>query len=248
MRATARLTDTAFNTVMSFVVRLGEACAKYQDETFRELHCKRLECDEIWSFVYAKEKNVPEEQRGKGQGDAWTWIAMDVETKLVPCWYIGNRDAQSALLFMEDLSSRLAQRVQITTDGHKPYIQAVENAFGDEIDYGMLVKIYGERPDDKREQFIGLTKESVFGKPDLALATTGHIERQNLTMRMGMRRFTRKSNGFSKKLHNHECAIALHFMYYNFARIHSSLRVTPAMEAGIADHVWSYEEMVSLLG
>jgi IS1 family transposase len=247
LRSTSRLTDTAINTVMSLQVRLGEACAKYQDEVFRELSCKRLQCDETWGFVYSKEKNVPAEEKGNGKGDAWTWIAIDTETKLIPSWRVGGRGAKDAQLFMEDLASRLTNRVQMVTDGHKSYIQAVEDAFGTDIDYAQLVKIYGTTPEDNRERYIGAEKKTVFGKPDHDHTATGYIERANLTFRMSNRRHTRKTNAFSKKLHNHKCATALFMMYYNFARIHKTLRVTPAMEAGLTDHVWSYDEIVGLL-
>lgn len=248
IRSAARITNSAVNTVMNLAVKLGEACAKYQNKVLNGLSCKNIQCDEIWSFVHTKQRNIekakPSEQH---RGDVWTWVAMDVDTKLVPCWYVGNRDASSAALFIEDLSRRLAGRVQLTTDGYKLYVQAIEDVFGTEIDYAQLVKVYGTKEGDNRRQYLGSEKKKFSGEPDEDLISTSLIERQNLTMRMSMRRFTRKTNGHSKKLYNHICAIGLHFMYYNFVRIHSTLRVTPAMEAGISDHVWTLKEMVDLL-
>jgi IS1 family transposase len=253
IRATSRMTDVARNTVDKFICDLGAACSEYQDKAFQNLSCKRLQCDEIWSFVGAKERNIPREKKGTGRGDIWTWIAIDADTKLVPCWFVGSRDASAAYHFMHDLAGRLASRVQLTTDGHGPYLRAVEDAFGTEIDYAQLIKIYGpsfnEGPAARYSpaQCMGARKGVVMGKPNYAHVSTSICERQNLTMRMGMRRFTRLTNGFSKKVENHEHAIAIHYMYYNFGRIHQSLRVTPAMEAGVSDHVWSLEEIVALL-
>jgi IS1 family transposase len=252
LRATSRMTGVAFNTVLKLLPDIGRACSMYQDKVFRNLKCKRVQCDEIWNFCYAKDKNVPEKMKGQpGVGSVWTWVALDPDTKLVPCWFVSRRDADAANHFMHDLAGRLAHRVQLTTDGHKPYLTAVEDAFGSEIDYAMLVKIYGaERAGEARyspAQCMGARKAVISGKPDRAHISTSHTERQNLTMRMSMRRFTRLTNGYSKKVENHEHAVALHYMYYNFCRIHQTLRVTPAMEAGIADHVWSLEEIVGLL-
>ena len=255
IRATVRMTGKSKNTIAKLLLDLGAACTEYQDQAFRNLKCKRLQCDEIWSFVYAKEKNVPSEKKNAfGYGDVWTWTAIDVETKLVPAWMVGPRDLYAARCFTEDLASRLAGRVQITTDGLKAYVEAVEGAFGGEVDFAQLVKIYGNegQPRDKQVRYspavcTGARKIDVQGKPDPAHVSTSHVERQNLTMRMGMRRFTRLTNALSKKLANHEAAIALHFMYYNFARIHQTLRVTPAMEAGVSDRVWSLEEIAALL-
>jgi IS1 family transposase len=212
-----------------------------------------LQCDEVWSYVGCHEKHVPDSEKGNGRGDCWTWTAFDSETKLVPCWFVGDRSAGSAWHFIHDLQERLASRVQLTTDGHKAYLSAVESAFGSEIDYAMLIKIYGNEtnPGEARyspAQCMGARKAVISGKPDFKHVSTSHTERNNLTIRMQMRRFTRLTNGYSKKLENHEAAIALHFMHYNFARVHMTLRVTPAMEAGIADHVWSLEEIVGLLG
>jgi IS1 family transposase len=221
---------------------------------FRNLKLTRIQCDEIWAFIGCKEKNTTAEQRAHGWGDVWTWTALDAKTKLVPCWYIGDRHGGSAYHFMHDLKGRLANRVQLTTDGHKAYLNAVEDAFGTEIDYAMLNKIYGPAPKDNSEvryspaQCMGAKRAVISGMPDYAHISTSFTERQNLTMRMSMRRFTRLTNAFSKKVENHEAAVALHFMHYNFARVHQTLRVTPAMEAGIADHVWTIEEIVRLLG
>jgi IS1 family transposase len=255
IRATSRMTGVARNTVDKLLIELGAACSEFQDRTLRNLSCKRLQCDEIWSFVGCKEKNVPVDKRRQGRGDVWTWIAIDAETKLVPCWYVGNRDAGAAYHFMHDLAGRLASRVQLTTDAHRPYLAAVEDAFGTEIDYAQLVKIYGSPESSQYNAEVryspavcmGARKAKIIGKPAYAHVSTSICERQNLTMRMGMRRFTRLTNAFSKKVENHEHAIAIHYMYYNFCRIHQSLRVTPAMEAGVSDRVWSIEEIVSLL-
>jgi IS1 family transposase len=253
IRATVRMTGAAKNTVVKLLADVGAACAKYQDETLRNLPCKRVQCDEIWSFVYAKAKNVPTAKAApEGAGDAWTWTALDADTKLIACWMIGGRDAGYAMDFMTDLAGRLANRVQLTTDGHSAYLEAVESAFGNRIDYAQLVKIYGPAntgsPERKYspENFCGTKVKTVSGDPNPRAISTSFVERQNLTMRMSMRRFTRLTNGFSKKLENLGHAVALHFAYYNFARIHQTLRVTPAMEAGISDHVWSLEEIAAL--
>lgn len=252
MRATARLTGVSINTVVKLLIDAGNACSRYQDEVFRNLSCKRIQCDEVWAFVGAKEKNATAEQKVKGWGDVWTWAAIDADTKLIPCWYVGTRDGGAAYHFIHDLASRLASRVQLTTDGHKAYLNAVEDAFGCEIDYGMLVKIYGAEQQGGEVRYspaqcMGARKANITGKPDFKHISTSYVERSNLTMRMGMRRFTRLTNGFSKKIENHEHSVALHFMHYNFCRIHKSLRVTPAMEAGIADHVWEISEMVEMI-
>lgn len=252
IRATARMTGVAFNTVLKFVSDAGHACAVYQNEVFRNLTCKRLQCDEIWSFVGCKAKNLTDENADNGWGDVWTWTAIDADTKLVPCWYVGTRDASAAFRFMHDLKDRLANRVQLTTDAHRAYLSAVDSAFRNEIDYAQLVKLYGAGPENPQTRYsppacIGTRKNVMTGEPDAAHVSTSFVERQNLTMRMSVRRFTRLTNGFSKKVENHEHAIALHFMHYNFCRIHQSLRVTPAMEAGIADHVWELEDIVKLM-
>jgi IS1 family transposase len=249
IRATARMTCVARNTVNKLLVDLGTACLEYQEKTLVNLPCKKIQCDEIWSFVGAKEKNASEEKRKQGWGDIWTWIALDADTKLIPCWFVRERDSSAAYHFIHNLAGRLATRVQLTTDGHRPYLNAVEDAFGAEIDYAMLVKIYGPSQEEVRyspAECIGARKETVSGAPDPRHVSTSHVERQNLTLRMQNRRFTRLTNAFSKKVENHEHSIAIHYMYYNFARIHQPLRVTPAMEAGIADHVWSLAEILAL--
>ncbi len=254
LRATARIADVSRNTVDKLLCDAGEACLDYQDKVLRNLPCKRVQVDEIWSFIYAKDKNVEAAVAApNGAGDVWTWVAIDADTKLIPCWHVGNRDTEAATLFIDDLASRLANRVQLTSDGHKPYLQAVENAFGNDIDYAMLVKIYGTDAAAKQEKrysparYIGAKCGMVTGNPDRKHISTSYVERQNLTMRMSMRRFTRLSNGFSKKIENHMHAISLHYMYYNFCRIHKSLRVTPAMEAGIADTVYGLDFIVGLI-
>lgn len=254
LRSTARICDVAFNTVLKFVPEIGKACSEYQDRILRNLDCKRVECDEIWSFVYSKQKNVPEEHRGEfGYGDVWTWVAIDADTKLVVSWLVADRGASAAREFIQDLARRLKNSIQLTTDGHRVYLSAVENAFGGEVDYAMLVKIYGpdSSPDSNKRYSpaacIGADKVVVSGEPDLSCVSTSYVERQNLTMRMNMRRFTRLTNGFSKKVENHAHAIAMHYMHYNFCRIHKSLRVTPAMAAGVTDHVWKIEEIIDLL-
>jgi IS1 family transposase len=248
------MTGVSRNTVDKLLCDVGAACLDYQDEHLRNLPCKRVQCDEIWSFVYAKERNIPKELQGvPGIGDIWTWTAIDADTKLVPCWHVGNRRVDDAKLFIGDLASRLANRVQLSTDGHRPYLNAVDHHFGGEIDYGQIVKLYGTVKEDGRttrttagDECIGIRRSVVAGSPDESEISTSIVERQNLTMRMSMRRFTRLTNGHSKKVENHMHAISLHFMFYNFARIHSTSRVTPAMAAGVSDHVWSVEEIANL--
>jgi len=252
LRATARMADVSRNTVDKLLKEVGAVCLDYQDEHLRNLPCKRVQCDEIWSFVYSKQKNVPEEMKDIfGVGDVWTWVAMCADTKIVPCWHVDNRGVGAAKRFMANLADRLANRVQLTTDGHKAYLEAVEGSFGGDIDYAMLVKIYGgEKGEQKRyspAKCEGAMKRKINGNPDKKHVSTSYIERQNLTMRMSMRRFTRLTNGFSKKLENHMNAISLHYMHYNFCRVHQTLQVTPAMEAGISDHVWSIAEIVNLI-
>lgn len=254
MRAVTRLVGCSINTVTKLLIDVGQACSAYQDKAMRNLPCKRIQCDEIWSFCYSKEKNVSAEDKGVlGYGDVYTWTSICPDTKLVPSFMVGKRDAEYAHAFIQDLASRLANRVQLTTDGHKPYIEAVEGAFGGEIDYAMLVKHYSNPGEAQQAQkryspseFVSAEKRRISGDPDVKKVSTSHVERQNLTMRMGMRRFTRLTNGFSKKIENLEHAVALHFMFYNFGRIHKTLRVTPAMEAGISDHVWALEEIAAL--
>lgn len=252
LRAITRITGKSINTITKLLVDVGTACAIYQNETLRNLPCKSIQCDEIWSFCYTKERNVVPENKGVlGYGDVYTWTALDPDTKLIVSFLVGRRDYEYAEVFINDIAARLANRVQLTTDGYKPYLKAVDAAFGGDIDFAQLVKIYGTVPtkDERRYSpagFIGSEKTIVSGKPDFKKVSTSHVERQNLTMRMSMRRFTRLTNGFSKKIHNHECSVALHFMYYNFGRIHRTLRVTPAMEAKISDHAWSLEEIAKL--
>jgi IS1 family transposase len=254
IRSTVRITGAAKNTVTKLLVDLGAACAEYQDEALRGLECRRIECDEIWSFCYAKKKNVPDEFQGMfGYGDVWTWTAICTDSKLVPSWLVANRTPDAANIFMQDLASRMNHRIQLTTDGYRAYAEAVEGAFGADVDYAMLVKMYGndkqETPEKKYSpsRYTGAKRITISGNPSRGKISTSAAERNNLTMRMSMRRFTRLTNGFSKKVANLEAAVALHFMYYNFARIHKSLRVTPAMEAGISDHVWTLEDIAGLL-
>ena len=253
MRAVSRVADVSINTVTKQLEEVGAACAAYQDQNVRGINAKRVQCDEIWAFRHSKERNVAPENKGiLGFGDVYTWTGMDADSKLMISYMVGKRDADYADTFIADLATRLTTRVQLSTDGHKPYLEAVEGAFGADVDYAMLVKHYG--PTDTTGQrryspseFVSAEKRVIQGAPDMAKVSTSHVERQNLTMRMGMRRFTRLTNGFSKKVENLEHAVALHFMHYNFARIHKTLRVTPAMEAGISDHVWSLEEIANLV-
>jgi len=251
LRAAARIADVSRNTVDKLLQDVGSACLDYQDKTLRNLSCTKIQCDEIWSFVYAKQKNVPEDKKGElGYGDVWTWTAIFADTKLVPCWHVGRRDIDSAKPFIKDVASRLKHRVQLTTDGHRAYLEAVDSAFGGDIDFAQLIKLYGPSKDpDKRyspSECIGTEVKVIEGDPEPEDISTSYVEGQNLTMRMAMRRFTRLTNAFSKKVENHMHAVSLHFMYYNFGRIHKTLRVTPAMEAGVADHVWSLEEIAAL--
>ncbi len=253
LRAVSRMADCSINTVTKLLIDVGTACAEYQDAHLRNLTCKQIQCDEIWAFCGMKEKNVPEEHRGElGYGDVYTWTAIDRDTKLMVSFLVGRRDYEYAEAFISDLADRLSNRVQLTTDGHKAYLSAVEEAFGADIDFAQLVKIYGPVPTKEQRRyspagFTGAEKTVVTGNPDMDKVSTSHVERQNLTMRMGMRRFTRLTNGFSRKVENLAHAVALHFMYYNFGRIHKTLRVTPAMEAGIADHVWTLAEIAGLV-
>jgi IS1 family transposase len=254
IRSTVRMTGVAKNTVIKLLVEVGRASERYHDKVMVNLDCKRLQLDETWSFCRAKQKNVPEEHRGEfGRGDVWTWTAIDADTKLIPQWLVGLRDAEWANAFVGDLAYRLKNRVQLTTDGHKAYLSAVEDAFGGEVDYAMLIKLYGAAPEEVNEHryspsdVTGCKVEIIEGKPDRRHISTSYAERQNLTMRMPMRRFTRLTNGFSKKVENLRYAVALYFTYYNFCRIHQTLRVTPAMEAKVADHVWELSELVDLI-
>lgn len=252
IRSTVRMTGVAKNTVVKLLVELGAACAEYQDQALRNLKCKRVQCDEIWSYIGAKDKNVPADKQGQfGIGSVWTWTAIDADSKLIVSWLVGTRDVGTATEFMQDLAGRLSNRVQLTTDGHRAYLMAVEDAFGANIDYSMLVKMYGNNPDGEKRyspaECIGCERKAITGNPDPKHVSTSYVERQNLTMRMSMRRFTRLTNGFSKKVENHVAALAVYFMYYNFARIHQTLRVTPAMAAGVTDRLWDVSDIVALL-
>lgn len=252
IRAISRMTGASKNTIAKLLSDAGQACSEYQDRTLVHLPCKRVQADEIWSFAYAKQKNVQQEKRGQfGYGDVWTWTALCADTKLVPCWHVANRGADAAYEFMKDLASRLANRVQLTTDGHHAYLTAVDAAFNRGIDYAMLVNIYGTAPEAEKRYSppvcLGTERTVIRGRPDSDHISKSYVERQNLSMRMGMRRFTRLTNAFSKKVENHMHAISIYFMHYNFVRIHQTLRVTPAMEAGVSDHVWSIEEIAALV-
>jgi IS1 family transposase len=253
IRATCRMTGAAKATVMKLVVDLGAASTRYQDETLRELPCKRIQCDEIWTFVGAKKANLrPEERDVFGRGDVWTWTAICAETKLVPSWLVGPRDGSTAFRFMYDLRERLRERVQITTDGFHAYLLATAHAFEDgTADYAMLEKLYGSVPGPEGRYSppvcVGAKKKPIFGQPDSRHISTSYAERANLTMRMSMRRFTRLTNAFSKKVENHRAAIALHFMWYNFGRVHQTLGETPAMAAGVETRRWTTEDVARLL-
>lgn len=262
IRATCRVTGASKNTVTRLLVDLGEACRLYLDRTVRGVKAKRIQCDEIWAFVGAKQKNLREGEVGTGRGDAWTWTAIDADSKLLVSYLVGRRTASAALDFMADLQLRLAGRVQMTTDGNTVYLEAVDRIFGGNVDYAMLVKVYGTGDMDGTTATrysppvcVGAQKIRRWGNPDPDHVSTSYVERANLTMRMGMRRFTRLTNAFSKKLENHAHAVALHFMHYNFCRAHATLTqdhprhypTTPAMAAGLANHVWTVEEMCALL-
>jgi IS1 family transposase len=253
INATCRLTGVAKHTVLNLLRDLGCACAEYHNKTIRNLKVKRVQCDEIWAFCYSKDKNVPAAKRGVfGFGDVWTWTGIDADSKLIISYLLGNRGAGAAHAFMQDMASRISTKIQLTTDGHRVYADAVEGAFGGDVDYAMLVKIFGTSGESPESRYspatcIGCRTGVLSGEPDPKHISTSFVERQNLSMRMGMRRFTRLTNGFSKKVENHGHAVALYFMHYNFCRIHKTLRVTPAMEAGLTDHVWSMEELLGLL-
>ena len=252
LRATTRLTGVSINTVTKLLVDVGNACQQYHDEYVREVQSKRVECDEIWAFCYTKDKNLPEKYRGQyGMGSIWTWVGLDADSKLAISWLVGNRDAEYAKVFMQDVADRLKNRVQLTTDGLKAYLEAVEEAFGADIDFAQLVKIYGKSLEGEHRyspaECTGTVKTPIMGNPKIKDVSTSYVERQNLTMRMGIRRFTRLTNAFSKKVENHAHAVALHFMYYNYVRIHKSLRVTPAMAAGLTTKLWSIEDLARLL-
>jgi IS1 family transposase len=253
IRATARMADVSKDTVMKLWREIGTACIRYMDGAFRDLSCKRLQVDEIWSFVYAKDKNVPADKRDTfGCGSVWTFTAIDAETKLMPSFLVGSRDSGCATEFMQDLASRLSSRVQLTTDGHRMYLQAVEDAFGGEIDFAQLHKIYANEPTGPGTRYspaecVGCEKKRVVGDPDPKHISTSYVERANLTIRMSLRRFTRLTNAFSKKLENHTAALGLFHAHYNLCRIHKSLRVTPAMAAGVETGVWEIADLVALL-
>ena len=251
MRATQRMTGFAKKTVERALREIGEACASLMDEKMRGLTCTQIQCDEIWAFVGAKQKNVrTPAQFEKQWGDVWTWVALDRETKLIPAWFVGDRTAQSAYKFMRSLEPRLSNRVQLTTDGHHAYLVAVKAAFlARPIDYGMLIKIYGDSAAGySPADCVGARRESILGAPDGLNICTSHAERSNLTIRMSNRRFTRLTNGFSKSLDSHKHSLALHFAHYNFCRIYQTLRVTPAMEAGLTDHGWELTELLESRG
>ncbi len=253
IRSTCRMTGVAKGTVLKLLADLGRVCYEYQDKTLRGLHCKRIQADEIWSFCYGKENNLPENLKYRnGYGDVWTWTAICADSKLVVCWHVGDRNTTDAHAFIQNLAERMADRIQISTDGLESYLKAIAEAFNNNVDYSQIVKVYGKPEGKKGSHFIpnevlAVRKESQIGNPDMAHTSTSFVERQNLTMRMSMRRFTRSTNAFSKKLENLKYAIALHFMYYNFCRIHQSLRCTPAMRAKVSDHVWEIGDILALL-
>ena len=253
MRSISRVCDVSINTVTKLLIDAGNACAAYHDKHVRKVRVKRVQCDEIWSFCYAKSKNVRDAKAPvEGAGDVWTWTGIDPDSKLMISWVVGSRDANSAKSLMDDLAARLANKVQLTTDGHNAYLEAVEEAFGAEVDYAMLIKLYGASPESAIGRYspadvIGIRKQAIEGLPDFDHISTSHVERHNLTMRMQMRRFTRLTNAFSKKLENHYHALSLYFVFYNFVRIHKTLKVTPAMAAGVTDKLWAMDDIVSLI-
>lgn len=250
MRSISRVADVSINTVTKLLEQAGEACLAIHDETVRDVKASRIQCDEIWSFCHAKAKNVPTAKAApEGAGDVWTWTSIDADTKLIVSYFVGDRGGESAMILMDDLRARLANRVQLTTDGHRAYLEAVEGAFGADVDYAQLVKLYGPTITAPGRyspaECTGIKKIRREGNPDIAHVSTSYVERQNLTMRMSMRRFTRLTNAFSKKLDNHIHALALYFAFYNFCRIHKTLRMSPAMAAGITDRLWSLEDVVA---
>lgn len=251
IRSTARMTGVSKDAILKLIPDMGAACAAFHNVTVRRVSVQRVQCDEVWSFCYAKEKNVPMEKEGTGAGSVWTWTAIDADSKLILSYLCGGRDASWACKFMEDLASRVTTRIQITTDGHRAYAEAVEGAFGMDVDYAMLIKLYGapsENPETRYSpaQCIGIRTGVLSGNPDRQHISTSFVERQNLNLRMGVRRFTRLTNAFSKKFENHCHMVAIYHAYYNFCRVHQTLRVTPAMEAGLTDHVWSIMELVTM--
>lgn len=253
IRAVTRLTSASKNTVIKLMIDAGKACAAYHDEHVRDLNSRRIQVDEIWSFTYAKQKNVVAAKAAPdGAGDTWTWTAIDADSKFIASWFVGGRDGECAMWFMDDLSRRLANRVQLTSDGHRAYLDAVEGAFGGDIDFAQLVKLYGAAPESAKGRYspadcIGARKVPIEGNPDPKHISTSYAERSNLTIRMHQRRFTRLTNGFSKKVENHAHSVALFMTYYNFVRIHKTLRVTPAMAAGVSDRLWEVSDIVALL-
>lgn len=253
MRSISRVVGVSINTVTKLLVSAGEACAAYHDEAVRDVKAARVQCDEIWSFCYAKQKNVKTAKAApEDAGDVWTWTALDADSKLIVSYLVGGRDSEYAIEFMDDVASRLANHVQMTTDGHKAYLEAVEGAFGGDIDYAQLVKMYGAAPDAMKGRYspaecTGTRKRRVEGDPAIEDVSTSYVERQNLTMRMSMRRFTRLTNGFSKKIDNHIHMLSLYFVHYNFCRIHKSLKVTPAMAAAVSDTLRDMEWIVGLI-
>lgn len=252
IRATARMLEVSKATVTKLLVDLGPLCAAYHDEHVRGVASERIQCDEIWAFCHSKQKNVAPEHEGIfGYGDVWTWTAIDADTKLAVSWLVGLRNGACATAFIADVAQRITGRVQLTTDGHRPYLEAIEAAFGSEVDYAQLIKLYGpEQGSEKRyspAECLGIEKRIIQGNPDAAHVSTSYVERQNLTMRMSMRRFTRLTNAFSKKVENLEAAVALHFLWYNFGRTHQTLKTTPAIAAGIADRVWTPLDIAGLL-
>ncbi len=254
IRSIERMTGCSKNTISKLLVDAGKACSVYHDEHVRNLECRRIQCDEIWSFTYSKQKNVATAKAApEGAGDTWTWTALDADSKLIVSYLVGGRDSEYAIEFMDDVAARLANRVQITTDGHKAYLEAVEGAFGGDVDYAQLVKMYGSAPEAMKGRYspaecTGIRKRRVEGNPAKEDVSTSYVERSNLTMRMHMRRFTRLTNGFSKKIENHAYAVALHMMYYNFVRQHKSLDgLSPAMAAGVSDRLWDMSDIVALV-
>lgn len=252
LRAMTRLTGISRTTLIKLLEDAGQAFSEYQDRTLMNLNCKRLQVDEAWAFCYAKQKNVPHAKAApEGAGDIWTWVGIDAQSKLAVSWYVGGRDSEAAMIFMDDLAKRLANRVQLTSDGHRPYLEAVEGAFGSDIDYAMLVKVYGPAPEGQRRyspaECVGAVKHRVEGNPDPKHVSTSYAERQNLNIRMGNRRMTRLTNAFSKKAENHAHMMAIYFMHYNFVRIHQTLKITPAMAAGVTPKLWEMADMVKVL-
>jgi IS1 family transposase len=251
MRSVSRVCDVSINTVSKLLIDAGTACADFHAQNVQGVQARRVQCDEIWSFCYSKQANTSAFHRGE-RGDVWTWTALDADSKLIVSWMIGGRDAETANIFMDDLKARLANRVQLTTDGHRPYLQAVDGAFGDDVDYAMLVKLYGESPESAKGRYspaqcIGCREQTITGNPDPDHISTSYTERHNLTMRMSMRRFTRLTNAFSKKIDNHCHALALYFVWYNWVKTHKAHRLSPAMAAGLTDKLWEMSDVVRMI-